>query len=131
MRTDDLVPLLTPPSTGKGVSLRQGVIASWNQNTAENTVLVGDTLIANLPSRVLRAITAHPRTVQRALVDLPGVEGVAQLGTTLRVLVRRDLPESQLIDALRPTDATIRFEPLGANLEDVFVAATRNKVTAL
>ncbi len=98
----------------------------------EGRLVADDTpaaLIANLPSRVLRAITAHPRTVQRALVDLPGVEGVAQLGTTLRVLVRRDLPESQLIDALRTTDANLRFEPLGANLEDVFVAATRNKVT--
>ena len=86
-------------------------------------------LIANLPNRVLRAITSHPRAAQRVLVGLPGVEGVAQLGTTLRVLVQRDLPDSQLIDALQTTDASIRFEPLGANLEDVFVAATRAKAT--
>ena len=85
------------------------------------------TLIAHLPNRVLRAVTANPRAVQRALVGLDGVEGVAQLGTTLRVLVRRDLPESALTDTLRDVDPTLRFEPLGANLEDVFVAATRNK----
>ena len=85
------------------------------------------TLIAHLPNRVLRAVTGNPRAVQRALVGLDGVEGVAQLGTTLRVLVRRDLPESALTDTLRDVDPTLRFEPLGANLEDVFVAATRNK----
>ncbi|HRG16512.1 MAG TPA: ABC transporter ATP-binding protein [Pseudomonadota bacterium] len=85
------------------------------------------TLIANLPNRVLRAVTANPRAVQRELVGLDGVEGVAQLGTTLRVLVRRDLPESALTDALRGVDPALRFEALGANLEDVFVAATRNK----
>ncbi len=88
------------------------------------------TLIAHLPNRVLRAVTANPRAVQRALVGLDGVEGVAQLGTTLRVLVRRDLPESALTDALRDIDPTLRFEALGANLEDVFVAATRNKAVA-
>lgn len=87
------------------------------------------TLIADLPNRVLRAVTVQPRAVQRALVGIDGVEGVAQLGTTLRVLVRRDLPESALIDALRGVDPALRFEPLGANLEDVFVAATRNKAT--
>jgi hypothetical protein len=43
------------------------------------------------------------------------------------VLVRRDLPESALTDALRGVDPALRFEALGANLEDVFVAATRNK----
>ena len=85
------------------------------------------TLIAHLPNRVLRAVTGNPRAVQRALVGLDGVEGVAQLGTTLRVLVRRDLPESALTETLRDVDPTLRFEPLGANLEDVFVAATRNK----
>ena len=85
------------------------------------------TLIANLPNRVLRAVTANPRAVQRELIGLDGVEGVAQLGTTLRVLVRRDLPESALTNALRDVDPALHFEPIGANLEDVFVAATLNK----
>jgi ABC-2 type transport system ATP-binding protein len=98
----------------------------------EGRLVADDTpaaLIANLPNRVLRAITANPRALQRALVDLDGVEGVAQLGNTLRVLVRRDLDEARLVAALRPLDATLRFEALTANLEDVFVAATRNKAT--
>jgi ABC-2 type transport system ATP-binding protein len=98
----------------------------------EGRLVADDTpaaLIADLPNRVLRAVTAQPRAVQRALVGIDGVEGVAQLGTTLRVLVRRDLPESVLAEALRGVDPALRFEPLGANLEDVFVAATRNQAT--
>ena len=98
----------------------------------EGRLVADDTpanLIAGLPNRVLRAVTAQPRAVQRELVGIDGVEGVAQLGTTLRVLVRRGLPESALIDALRGVDPALRFEPLGANLEDVFVAATRNKAS--
>jgi len=98
----------------------------------EGRLVADDTpaaLIADLPNRVLRAVTAQPRAVQRALVGIDGVEGVAQLGTTLRVLVRRDLPESALTEALRGVDPALRFEPLGANLEDVFVAATRNQAT--
>jgi ABC-2 type transport system ATP-binding protein len=98
----------------------------------EGRLVADDTpaaLIADLPNRVLRAVTALPRAVQRALVGIDGVEGVAQLGTTLRVLVRRDLPESVLAEALRGVDPALRFEPLGANLEDVFVAATRNQAT--
>jgi ABC-2 type transport system ATP-binding protein len=99
----------------------------------EGRLVADDTpaaLIARLPNRVLRAVTANPRAVQRALIELDGIEGVAQLGTTLRVLVRRDVPESQLVDALRAIDPALRFEPLGANLEDVFVAATRNKAVS-
>lgn len=99
----------------------------------EGRLVADDTpaaLIAQLPNRVLRAVTANPRAVQRALIELDGIEGVAQLGTTLRVLVRRDVPESQLVDALRAIDPALRFEPLGANLEDVFVAATRNKAVS-
>ena len=96
----------------------------------EGRLVADDTpaaLIANLPNRVWRAVTTNPRAVQRALVVLDGVEGVAQLGNTLRVLVRSDLPDAVLVDALRDVDPAIRFEALGANLEDVFVAATRNK----
>ena len=88
-----------------------------------------EALIANLPNRVLRAITDNPRAVQRALAAIDGVEGIAQLGTTLRVLVRKDLEVDRLVASLANIDAGIRFEPLTANLEDVFVAATRGKAT--
>jgi hypothetical protein len=47
MRSDDLVPLLNGPG-GKGFGVRQGVIVSWDQATAENTVLVGGSLLENL-----------------------------------------------------------------------------------
>jgi hypothetical protein len=47
MRSDDLVPLLAP-SPGPAMGYRQGVIVSWNPDNAENTVLVGGTLMTNL-----------------------------------------------------------------------------------
>jgi len=99
----------------------------------EGRLVADDTpaaLIANLPYRVLRAITNHPRALQRALAAADGVEGIAQLGTTLRVLVRRDLDVDALAARMRSVDAELRFEPLAANLEDVFVAATRARKAA-
>lgn len=96
----------------------------------EGRLVADDTpanLIANLPNRVLRAITNNPRAMQRALATVDGVEGIAQLGTTLRVLVRRDLDIDGLVAQMRGVDPTLHFEPLSANLEDVFVAATRNR----
>lgn len=49
MRSDDLVPLLVPPPQAVGLGFRQGVIQTWNPANAENTVLVGGTLLQNLP----------------------------------------------------------------------------------
>lgn len=47
-RSDDLVPLLAPGrSTAPGY--RQGVVVSWDQNTAENIISVGGALLENLP----------------------------------------------------------------------------------
>lgn len=48
MRSDDLVPFLGGPPPG-GAGFRQGVVVSWDQDTAENVVLVGGTLLNNLP----------------------------------------------------------------------------------
>lgn len=49
MRSDSLVPLLAgPPPNDTG--FRQGVVVAWDQNTAENLVLVGGTLLENLPA---------------------------------------------------------------------------------
>ena len=49
MRGDDLVPLLVAGSGGPGVGFRQGVVREWNQETAENAVEVGGTVMSNLP----------------------------------------------------------------------------------
>lgn len=48
MQGSDLVSLLTP-DPGSGVGFRQGVIASWNPATGENTVQVGGAILENVP----------------------------------------------------------------------------------
>lgn len=46
-RSNDLVPLFAE-SGGPGVGMRQGVVVTFNNDTAENTVQVGNSLMTNL-----------------------------------------------------------------------------------
>ena len=92
-------------------------------------------LTGKLVGRTFIVEAADPRRAQRALVDVPGVLGVAQVGTALRVLTA-DTTDS---GDKKPTDIAQRMqEALAAagqkaevattppTLEDVFVAVTRN-----
>lgn len=47
-RADDLTPLLIPPPQ-PGLGLRQGVVLTWNQATAENTIQVAGEVMQNVP----------------------------------------------------------------------------------
>jgi len=63
--------------------------------------------------------------VQQALAQAPAVLGVAQIGSSLRVLLeRRAGGAGWLRTQVQEIDAKATIEPVGANLEDVFVAAT-------
>ncbi len=73
------------------------------------------------------------RRVQHALVGLPGVLSVAQIGATLRLLI--DSPEAAagvdtrdvrqgIEEAMRRVDPQAHFAATEPNLEDVFVAVT-------
>jgi ABC-2 type transport system ATP-binding protein len=94
-------------------------------------VLVADgtpgELTAELDGRTFVVDTADPRAAQRALVDVPGVLGVAQVGNTLRVLIAEDAGDAtQRMDkALAMAGSKAEVAPAPPNLEDVFVAATR------
>jgi ABC-2 type transport system ATP-binding protein len=92
-------------------------------------------LTGRLEGRTFIVEAADPRRAQRALVDVPGMLGVAQVGTALRVLTA-DTTES---GDRKPTDIAQRMQAALAaagqkaevattppNLEDVFVAVTRN-----
>jgi hypothetical protein len=82
MRSDDLVPILgkkTPP----GVGYRQGVIVSYNQNTAENVVLVDGSLVENIP--ILN-------TSEAALLAADDVVGIMTVGGTWAILGRFTYP---------------------------------------
>jgi ABC-2 type transport system ATP-binding protein len=83
-------------------------------------------LMANLPGSTLRVDCAEPRRVQQTLANQEHVLGVAQIGSSLRVLT--DLREGGvewLRERLRAVAPQADVDTVPANLEDVFVAATR------
>lgn len=98
-------------------------------------VLVADgtpaELTGELQGRAVEVRAAQPRKAQRALVDLPGVLSVAQIGNDLRVLLAdADTAEQSLTDALRAAGLDAQVAKAKPNLEDVFVAATRGEAPA-
>jgi ABC-2 type transport system ATP-binding protein len=92
-------------------------------------VLVADgtphELTAQLEGRTFLVETGNPRAAQRALVDVPGVLGVAQVGNTLRVLTGADGATPDMDKALAAAGQEAGLAAAPPNLEDVFVAATR------
>jgi len=91
--------------------------------------LVADGTPAELTGALAgRSVVVHspqPRRAQQALVAVPGVLSVAQIGNALRVLCdgNHDAAE-RLCAALRAAGIEARAETGEPNLEDVFVAAT-------
>ena len=85
-----------------------------------------DELSRQLEGRTFLVESADPRRARQALVDVPGVLGVAQVGNTLRVLVADDADDlvQSMDKALADAGQDARVEAAPPNLEDVFVAAT-------
>lgn len=83
-------------------------------------------LMARLPGRTLSLNCAEPRRAQRFLQSLDGVLGVAQIGARLRVLASGAAADPQrLAQTLQAAGLNAEVQATDANLEDVFVAATR------
>ena len=79
-----------------------------------------------LAGRTLEVVAAQPRRAQQALVGLPGVLSVAQIGNSLRVLVAADGDARARIEtALRQANLAAEVAVTPPNLEDVFTSATR------
>ncbi len=94
-------------------------------------VLVADgtpaTLSAALDGRTLAVSATQPRQAQRLLAAVPGLS-VAQIGNSLRVLLAaQDDAQGRLEAALRAGGQQAEVTPVEANLEDVFVSATRGR----
>ena len=81
-------------------------------------------LCAALPGRVWLLRSTRARQAELALRKLPGVLGVAQIGSDLRVLADNALDEGALRGAIDEGE-TGAITLVAPNLEDVFVAATR------
>ena len=82
-------------------------------------------LTGALSGRTLEVRCAQPRQAKQRLLALPGVLSVAQIGNSLRVLVREQGSgeAARIGQALAGLAAQVR--PTRPNLEDVFVAVTR------
>ena len=83
-------------------------------------------LMAAVPANVVLVDCDAPRRARDVLSRLPGIIGMAQIGTRLRVMVTRDVtdPSGALQRALGTGGIDARLEPTSANLEDVFIAFT-------
>ena len=95
-------------------------------------VLVADgtpaELTGALAGRTLEVHAQQPRQAQRALVALPGVLSVAQIGNTLRVLAQSGVDAGPRVrEALRAAGLQAEVHEGAASLEDVFVDATRKR----
>lgn len=85
-------------------------------------------LTSALAGRTLEVIAAQPRRAQQALVGLPEVLSVAQVGNSLRVLVAANGDaQARVTEALRSAGVQAGVVAATPNLEDVFVSATRGR----
>lgn len=85
MRSNDLIPYLNKPATGSPITMRQGVVVSWNSATAENQILVGGSLMTNL--KILN-------TSEAALLAPGNVVAILVSGGTWGILGRFTEPGS-------------------------------------
>ncbi len=94
-------------------------------------VLVADgtpaELTGALDGRTLAVEAGQPRQAQKILLALPGVISVAQIGNTLRVLTEGQDASTGIEAGLRQAGVQAHVSASPANLEDVFVAATRGR----
>jgi ABC-2 type transport system ATP-binding protein len=85
-----------------------------------------DKLTGQLAGRTFVVDAAEPRRAQQALLGVAGVLSVAQIGNSLRVLMAAAGAEQPVDDALTKAGQKATVTATPANLEDVFVAVTRN-----
>ena len=87
-----------------------------------------DELTKALSGRTVEVVAPQPRRAQQALVGLPGVLSVAQIGNSLRVLTSANGDAASRIHmALQQAGLQAGVSASQPNLEDVFVSATRGR----
>ena len=87
-------------------------------------------LMENLLGLMFRIDCTESRRLQDALIKDERVLGVAQIGSSLRVLTDRRDDGGWLRDRVRSIDAKAEVENVAPNLEDVFVASTHKRAQA-
>lgn len=100
------------------VILDEGALVADGSPTELTHALAGRTWLVE---------ATEPRRVQKRLLQIPGVLSVAQVGNALRVLAGEDTNiEAALRDALASDGLHAGITAAPPNLEDVFVAVTRD-----
>ena len=86
-------------------------------------------LVREIDAGVVEIETESPKAARDCLDATDGVRSLAQLGTRLHALTDPDLddPAALIGEALRQAGVECDVQAVTANLEDVFVAATRLK----
>ncbi|MEX6501070.1 ABC transporter ATP-binding protein [Pseudomonas zhanjiangensis] len=87
-------------------------------------------LLDALPGQPLLIECAQPRQAQRALHGCEQVLAMAQIGAALRVMVNDETARQPIEQRLHAAQIEARISRTEANLEDVFVAVTRQPVQA-
>ncbi|RUO53191.1 ABC transporter ATP-binding protein [Pseudidiomarina halophila] len=84
-------------------------------------------LIRDIGAGVVEIETSAPRAARDCLEKIDGVQSVAQLGARLHALTAKSVedPEGLVSNALKQADVDAEVATVMANLEDVFVVATR------
>ncbi|RFF29772.1 ABC transporter ATP-binding protein [Wenzhouxiangella sediminis] len=84
-------------------------------------------LVRDIAAGVVEIETDSPKQARERLEATEGVHSVAQLGTRLHALTDKTIadPAELIRQALKDADIDSEVENVVANLEDVFVAATR------
>ncbi len=88
-------------------------------------------LMSDIEANVVEIESSRLPAVRHALESEAYVLSVAQLGSRLHALMHRDMrnPAERVRDLIREVDESASVELVRANLEDVFVAATRPGAT--
>jgi ABC-2 type transport system ATP-binding protein len=86
-------------------------------------------LAASIHATILQVHVAQPSLARRALEGQRGILSVTQLGVYLRVMLDPDIdaPVAHVERLLHATGGPAQVQVIGANLEDVFVAATQGR----
>lgn len=89
-----------------------------------------DTLMDEIDAKVITVDTPEPAGAKQALVRVPGIISVAQLGQRLHVLIERrvDDPQDLVEHSLAASNVEGVVRPVRASIEDVFVMATRSQL---
>lgn len=98
--------------------LNQGVVVAMGEPKE---------LMDNVASTVVQVTTQEIAAAKAAVMALPNVFSVAQLGARLRVMCRPSMTDAvETVDrALKQSAIDARVEAVSASLEDVFVEVTR------